>query len=137
MVFVLAIIGMICWGVAPVFVKTGLRDVNPLVGLSIRTFFTAAFLLSWMIINGSISQLKIVSTNSILLLCIEALFATLIGDLAYFAAVKRGSASLVTIIMSSSPLITIICSVAFLGEKLTIGRIIGSLFIITGIVLVI
>jgi Predicted membrane protein len=137
MVFILAFIGMICWGVAPLFVKLGLRDIDPLVGLAIRTAFTIIVISGVMLINGSIFELKNVPPKTFLLLAAEALLATLIGDLAYFAAIKRGAVSLVTIIMSSSPLVTIICSVIFLGEQVTSARVIGAALIILGIIIAI
>lgn len=137
MVYILAVIGMICWGVAPVFVKIGLKDINPLVGLSIRTFFTAGVIALWMIINGSIVELKNIPLKTFVLLAIEATLATLIGDLCYFSAVKRGSVSVVTLIMSSSPLVTVLCSVLLLGEKITVWRIVGACFIIMGITMII
>jgi bacterial/archaeal transporter family protein len=135
MVFLLAFIGMTCWGIAPLFVKLGLKDVNPLVGLAIRTAFTILILTSLMFIDGSFSKLKSISLSVFILLGIEAVLATLIGDLAYFAAIKRGSISLVTVIMASSPLVTIICSILFLGEQITLARAIGAGLIILGIVI--
>jgi len=137
MVFILAFIGMICWGVAPLFVKLGLKDIDPLVGLAIRTAFTIIVISGVMLINGSIFKLGSIPPKTFLLLGAEALLATLIGDLAYFAAVKRGAVSLVTIIMSSSPLVTIICSIIFLGEQITIARVLGAGLIILGIIIAI
>jgi transporter family protein len=135
MVFLLAIIGMTCWGIAPIFVKVGLKNINPILGLSIRTMVTAVFITGWMIVDGSISNLKNISSFTVFLLAIEAILATLIGDLSYFAAVKKGSVTLVTIIMSSSPLVTMICAVLFLGEQITTCRVIGAGLIIIGITL--
>ena len=137
MVFIFAFIGMICWGVAPLFVKLGLKDIDPLVGLAIRTAFTIIVISGVMLINGSIFKLGSIPPKTFLLLGAEALLATLIGDLAYFAAVKRGAVSLVTIIMSSSPLVTIICSIIFLGEQITIARVLGAGLIILGIIIAI
>ncbi|HEX3030639.1 MAG TPA: EamA family transporter [Bacillota bacterium] len=135
MVYVLAFIGMFCWGVAPLFVKLGLQSINPLVGLAIRTTFTIIIIFSWMLMDGSFLKLKYVSSSALLLLAIEAVLATLVGDLAYFAAIKRGEVSLVTIIMACSPLITIACSILFLGEQVTVARMIGAGLIIVGIVM--
>lgn len=137
MVFLLALIGMICWGIAPIFVKLGLKDVNPLIGLFVRTTFTLIVISGWMFLDGSITKVKNLTPTALTLLAAEAVFATLIGDLAYFAAIKRGAVSLVTIIMSSSPLITIICSIIFLGEHVTMTRLLGTGLIIIGIVLAI
>lgn len=133
MVYILALVGMVCWGISPIFAKLGLKDVNPLVGLSIRTIFTAIVVTVWIILNGSVGEIKAIPGRSILLLLIEAALATVIGDLAYFAALKQGSASIVMLIMACSPLVTILCSVFFLSEKMTIPNIIGAFLIIVGI----
>lgn len=135
MVFILALIGMLCWGIAPLFVKLGLKGVDPLVGLAVRTTFTIIIITGIMFINGSIFKLGSIPAASLVLLALEAIFATLIGDLAYFAAIKRGAVSLVTIIMSSSPLVTIIFSVIFLGEQVTLARVAGAGLIILGIII--
>jgi transporter family protein len=91
---------------------------------------------SWVICSGSLSQVKSVTVNSWILIGIEAILATLVGDLAYYAAIKKGDVSFVTIIMSSSPLITILCSVVFLGEQITFVRLVGSCLILLGIILI-
>jgi len=137
MVLIWSIIGMLCWGISPVFAKMGLQHINPLVGLSIRTIITTGLVFSWMMMNGSISQVRTISSGTFLLLGIEAALATVIGDLAYFAAVKRGSVSMVTTIMASSPLVTIIFATLFLGEVMTLKRFIGSCIVIIGIVLIV
>ena len=136
MVFIFALIGMFCWGITPIFLKIGLHNINPLVGLALRTMFTTGLLIGWMIISGTISQLKGIPFTSWFLIGLEAIIATLIGDLAYFAAIKWGEVSLVTIIMSSSPLVTILCSILFLGERITLERIAGAGLILIGIILI-
>jgi bacterial/archaeal transporter family protein len=137
MFYLLAIIATVCWGLAPIFAKIGLRDMNPMVGLAIRTGVTTILLTGWMLLDGSIFKLNQINLPSFLILASEAILATLIGDWAYYSAVKIGSASLVTIIMSCSPLVTIAISVAFLGEPVTVKRIIGIFLVIGGIILAI
>lgn len=135
MVFLLSLVGTICWGIAPIFVKMGLANLNPAVGLLVRTIITAGLIFSWMCIDGSITQFRNVSMAAIIILAIEAVLATFIGDLSYFAAIKKGSVAMVTTIMASAPLITIIFSVLFLGEVMTIKRFLGTCFVILGIIL--
>jgi transporter family protein len=137
MVYFFAIIGMICWGISPLFAKLGLKDVNPIVGLSVRTFFTAGVLLLWMLLIGGFDEFRQIPLKTLLLLVIEALLATLIGDLAYFAALKRGSASIVMLIMACSPVVTILCSVLFLHERLTMTNLLGACLAIIGLILII
>lgn len=137
MVYVFAIIGMICWGVSPIFAKLGLRQLPPLVGLSIRTLFTTIVIFIWMFFNGSIVELRTIPAKTIMYLVAEAFLATLIGDLAYFAALKQGSPSIVMLIMACSPLVTILCSMIFLNDKLSFVNSIGAGLIIIGIFLLI
>jgi transporter family protein len=137
MVYIFAIIGMICWGISPIFAKLGLKDVSPLAGLSVRTFFTAAIIFLWLILSGSIEELRGIPAKTLFLLIIEAILATLIGDFAYFAALRQGSASIVMLIMALSPVVTIICSVIFLNEHLTYTHLIGACLAIIGLILII
>lgn len=136
-VFLLSLFGMVCWGVAPIFAKLALKNLNPIVGLIFRTLFAAGIVTCWSLVGGKFQQLKGITMNTWMLIAIEAILATLIGDLAYFAAIKKGDVSLVTIIMSSSPLVTLIFACIFLGEKITFIKVMGAILVITGIALII
>jgi transporter family protein len=137
MVFFLAVFGMVCWGIAPIFAKIGLKNVDPSAGLTIRTIFAACVVTSWALMSCNVAQLRGIPLNSWLLIAVEAILATLVGDLAYYAAIKKGDVSLVTIIMSSSPLVTILCAVIFLGEQITLLRLAGAILVVLGIILII
>lgn len=134
-VFLLAFFGMICWGIAPIFAKVGLIGVNPLAGLVIRTLIAAGLVSSWVALSGSFSLVKNIPVNSWILLAVEAILATLVGDLAYYAAIKKGEVSFVSVVMASSPLVTMLCATIFLGEQITATRVVGASFIILGIIL--
>lgn len=137
MVIWLAIFGMICWGIAPIFAKIGLNSVNPMAALALRTMVAAGLVSSWIWVTGSFEQVKGIPLNAWFLLGMEAILATLIGDLAYYAAIKKGNVSVVTVIMASSPLVTMLCATLFLGEHLTNYQIVGATFIILGIILMV
>lgn len=136
-VLFLSLFGMVCWGVAPVFAKAALKNIDPVAGLALRTIFAASVVSGWVIVSGSFSSVSRIPAGTWWLIGTEALLATLVGDLAYYAALKKGDVSLVTIIMSSSPLITILCSIAFLGEQITLVRLIGAALVIAGIILIV
>lgn len=136
MVIWIALFGMVCWGIAPIFAKLGLNNVNPVAGLVLRTMMAACLVTSWVGFSGTVGQLKGISFNSWLLIGIEAVLATVVGDLAYYTAIKDGNVSVVSIIMSIAPLVTMVCSSIFLGEPLTIWRVIGAGYIIFGMILI-
>ncbi|MEN6348427.1 MAG: EamA family transporter [Syntrophomonas sp.] len=135
MVFWLAVFGMICWGIAPIFAKMGLRNVNPIAGLTLRTILAAGLVSSWVGITGGFGLLKAIPPMSWLLIGIEAILATLVGDWAYYAAIKHGEVSMVSIIMASSPLVTMLFASVFLGEHITILRVVGACLIVLGILM--
>lgn len=136
-VFWLAVFGMICWGIAPIFAKIGLSNVDPVAALAIRTLMAATLVTGWLGLSGDFQQFRSIPANSWFLIGIEAILATLVGDLAYYAAIKRGEVSIVTVIMASSPLVTMMGAVLFLGEEISFYKIIGASFIILGIILII
>ncbi|MEN6326435.1 MAG: EamA family transporter [Syntrophomonas sp.] len=137
MVYLLAIFGMICWGIAPIFAKVGLNNVNPLAGLLLRTIIAAVLVTTWVGVSGSIVMIKNIPHVSWILLAAEAILATVVGDLAYYYAIKHGDVSVVALIMSTSPLITMICAALLLGEPITTWKVIGACYIIFGVVLII
>ncbi|MGE5474713.1 MAG: EamA family transporter [Ignavibacteriales bacterium] len=136
MVFLLALFGMICWGLAPIFAKLGLANVNPMAGLALRTYISVSLLTTWVLCNGTWLEFRNISKQATWMIAIEALLATLIGDLAYYAALKYGQVTFVTIVMSCSPLVSMMAAVLFLNEQLTIIRFLGSVLIILGLGLI-
>ena len=136
MVLLLALFGMFCWGLAPVFGKLGLSQVNPLAGLVLRTYLSAGLLTLWVIFNGTMEQVKMIPWQSWILIGIEGILATLVGDLAYYAAIKYGEVSFVTIVMACSPLVSMMLAVIFLGEQITVFRLLGAVMVIGGLILV-
>ncbi|HHY98973.1 MAG TPA: DMT family transporter [Firmicutes bacterium] len=136
LVFLLAIFGVICWGVAPVFGRLGLDKVDPITGLCLRTLIAATIVGSWLLATGYTWRLHNVPLRSWLLLGVEAIFATLLGDLAYYAALKLGKVSNVSLIMSTSPVITLWMAHSILGEQLTWLQIAGCFLIVLGLFLV-
>lgn len=132
----MAILAMICWGIAPLFAKAGLNNTNPIAGLILRTMIAAVIVSGWLGLSGNMQQMKTIPVNSWVLLAVEALLATILGDLAYYVAIKNEDVSVVAMIMSTSPLITLLCAAVFLGEAITAWKVIGAAYIILGIVLI-
>lgn len=135
MVFWLAVFGMICWGIAPLFAKVGLKNVSPVYGLALRTLLAAILVGSWVGVSGNLATFKTIPAISWLLIGIEAVLATLVGDWAYYAAIKHGDVSMVSVVMASSPLVTMLCASMFLGEHITLLRVVGACLIVLGILM--
>jgi transporter family protein len=76
--FIFAILGAICYGMAPLFAKAGLGKTEALLGLSIRSFVIVITLLIILTASGSINKLQQLDLKTILLLAGEGLLAGLL-----------------------------------------------------------
>lgn len=131
-----ALFGALCWGLAPVFGKIGLQQIDPVTGLAGRTLIAGGVVLIWLLTAGRVPALESIPAKAWLLLAAEGLLATLIGDLAYYAALKHGQAGEVTVVFAASPLVTLWVSHRWLAEALTWQKAIGALFVAVGVVLI-
>lgn len=132
----LALLGMVCWGLAPLFAKAGLRHLAPLDGLVARSLVTLTFIFAWALAAGSFRRLGTLSAQEWALLGSEAMLATLAGDLAYFAAIKQGSPGVIAVVLSASPVITVWAAGLFMGERFSPAQWWGTLLVMAGVVLV-
>jgi transporter family protein len=133
----LAIFAAICWGLAPIVAKTALRNVSTMMGMGIRSMLAAGLVMGWLLVSG---RYKYAATDlnprSVFWFTVEALLATVVGDAAYFYALKHGHAGHVSLIMATSPLITLLTAVLLLDEPVTGIKVIGGLLIMAGLILV-
>lgn len=132
----LAVLGALCWGLAPVAGKVGLAGVEPVVGLALRTLMASALVVGFVMGSGAWGQLERVPVGSWLPIGIEALLATLAGDLAYYAALKQGHASTVAVVMAASPLATVAAAALWLREPVSWQVVVGAALIVAGVALV-
>lgn len=136
MATICALLGMLCWGLAPIFGKLGLAGVNPVTALSLRTFLAASMVLGWVVLNKNYNDFGNIPPLFWVFIAIEAILATLVGDLAYFVALKHGNVNTVSLIMACAPIITLLASFFLLGEKVTIYQALGAFFITLGLTMV-
>lgn len=123
-------------GLAPIFGKFGLKNVDPAVALSIRSFFISAIMLGWLMLNRDINPVNNISLGGWIFIALEGLCAALLGQLFYYYALKSGDASMVVPLIASFPLFTFIIASIFLGDKVTLTKIAGLGLIILGVVLI-
>jgi len=123
-------------GLAPIFGKFGLKNVDPAVALSIRSFFISAIMLGWLMLNRDINPVTNISLGGWIFIALEGLCAALLGQLFYYYALKSGDASMVVPLIASFPLFTFIIASIFLGDKVTMTKIAGLGLIIMGVVLI-
>jgi len=123
------------WGIAPIFGKLGLGDLQPLAALTIRSVIISLLLIIAITIKGQWGFVAEATSKDIVYIALEGICAALLGQLAYYYALKLGEVSRISPIVAAFPLVALVLSILFLGEKVTIYKIIAGLLIVTGIVL--
>ncbi|MFZ5435304.1 MAG: EamA family transporter [Bacillota bacterium] len=131
--FGFALLAASLWGVAPVFARMGLAKADPLLALTVRSSVITAILWVVVTVSGRLNQLFAIAPRSAGFIAMEGVTASLLGHLALYWALKTGEASVVTPVTSAYPIITIILAAVFLGEQLTVAKILGTAIVLAGL----
>jgi len=132
----LLIATMVLWGSTPLIEKLGLKDVDPLMGIFIRSLVITVILFVFYLFSGRLNELTKITVKNFSLFAASGIMAGLIGMWTYFYLLKEGMTSKIVPIAASYPLITAVLSIFVLGEQVTLQRIIGIVLTIVGIILV-
>lgn len=133
--YTLGLITLVLWGIAPIFGKLGLSNIDPLPALMIRSSMVTTILIIAVIVTGKWAAVIAAEGRNIMFIALEGLCAALIGQLAYYYAIKSGEVSKVGLIVAGAPLVTILLAFAVLHEKITLYKIAGAASVVLGIVL--
>lgn len=131
--FIYSILVLICWGLAPIFAKTGLAKLPPLTAVAFRNTFITIMFLSALFISGQARGIMSSDIKSVFLILIEASLAGLIGQYFYYKAVKVWEASRVVPIVGAYPLVSFIVAVILLSEKVTLIKSLGAVLVVIGV----
>ena len=122
----------LCFSIAHILIRRGLVGSNAMTGASISLFMSAAVL--WCLVPFFVS-LSALWTPSIVIFVIAGIFAPGIGrTLSYVGIEKIGVARSVPI-ANSSPIFASVFAVIFLAEAWLLQNIVGTLLVISGVVI--
>ena len=123
-------------GMTSILAKCGIKKTDSNVATFIRTLVVLPLsLLMALIVNPNFS-LGAVSSKTLVFLVLSGL-ATGASWLCYFRALSKGDINKVVPIDKSSTVLTIILAVIFLGERVTVYKTLGVVFIAIGTLLMI
>jgi len=119
-----------------IFAKAGLKNVNSDLATAIRT--VVILLITWgiVIFRGNAKGLPGLSRNNWLFLILSAI-ATGLSWLFYYRALQLGKVSEVSVIDKGSIVFTILLSVLFLREPLTLRVVIAAALIFGGMLVLV
>jgi len=136
MAAVLLVITMLLWGTTPIIEKLGLREVDPLTGVLIRSLVITIILLVIFIAKGRMHELANVGLRNFSLFAASGIMAGLVAMWTYFYVLKGGATSKIVPIAAAYPLVTALLGIFILKEEVTVQRLVGIVLTIVGIVLV-
>jgi len=132
--FYFAILAALVWGIAPILEKTGLKNIEPLSGVIVRSsgIILGAVIVSLCNINIFKSALR-ADLKTILFLFMGGILASILGQIFFYNALKHGEVSKMVPIAATYPLVSFLLGLLFFGESFTIAKGLGIGFIILGV----
>ncbi len=126
------IAAMVSWGISDFFVAKSARGCDPLKAF----FWSQLVALGLMfIVFYEFFELPDFSSEVIILLLASGFF-TVVANLSFYKSLRQGQVSIVMPVASCWALVTVIFSLIFLGESLTVFNAVGVILAILGVVLV-
>jgi bacterial/archaeal transporter family protein len=129
---VYAILSAFFAALVAIFGKIGIKGVDSNLAVAIRTVVIVFFAWGIVLIQGNASELFRISRYSYVFIVLSAI-ATGLSWLFYYKALQLGEASKVAPIDKLSVALTIILAFIFLGEKPTMGNVIGGGLVAAGV----
>lgn len=118
-----------------ILIKMGLKGINPILSLTLRSVVVCFLLLISIIINGSYKEIKTLNKNTIMWIVITAV-VTFLTWIFYYLALNKQDANKVASIDKVSLIIVILLSILVLKEKIKGIGLIGIILILIGSILV-
>ena len=123
-------------GITAILAKIGIKNTDSNLATAVRTIVILIF--SWLMvfIVGSFNTITELTTKTIIFLILSGQ-ATGLSWLCYFKALQLGNVNKVTPIDKSSTILTMVLAMIFLGEKITLMKVISIILIGIGTYLMI
>lgn len=131
-----AILSMLFAGFTSVLAKYGLQNINPDLGLGIRTTTIFFLITIYNLVSDKLKDLPLLTNKQWLLLVCSGITTTF-SWIFYYRAMKDGPVSYVASIDKASIVITLVLSFILLKEPLTPKIMIGAGLILVGMVVLI
>ncbi len=123
-------------GITSILAKCGIQKTDSTVATAIRTIVVLIFSWLMVVITGTIGEISSIQGKTLLFLILSGL-STGASWLFYFHAIQIGNINKVVAIDKSSTVLTILLALIFLGEGISVEKLIAVLLIEIGTLLMI
>lgn len=115
-----------------IFGKIGIKGVDSNLAVAIRTIVIVIFAWGIIYLQGNWKDIFKISKYSYVFIILSAI-ATGLSWLFYYKALQLGEASRVAPIDKLSVALTVLLAFVFLGERATLGNVLGGLLVVAGV----
>ena len=128
-----AILAALIWGCAPVIEKLGLSKIDPNAGVFFRTLGVVAGIPILVYFNRTAIRSSLTNLHpELIFLMVGGFLASIVGQLFFYNALKFGEASKTVPLGATYPLVSFILAFFLLGEKFTLAKLSGIIFVLLG-----
>ena len=119
-----------------IFGKIGMKQVDSNLAVALRTLIIVFFAWGIVLFQGNIGDVWKIPRYAYVFIVLSAI-ATGLSWLFYYKALQLGEVSRVAPIDKLSILLTVVLAFLFLGEKPTLGNVLGGLLVTAGVMVTI
>ncbi len=134
--WIFLLITILCWGITPFIEKYALQNIDPIDGLFVRCVGVFIIFSLFYIFSGRIKNVFDMPLKNIGLFILSGILAGLVGMYFYFKVLKISPTSKIVPLASVYPLITAILGIIIFKEGIGWSRIVGTILIVIGVLLV-
>ncbi len=127
-----ALAAALSWGISSVFVRLGLRYVSTTLG-TLVSLFSGLLFIGVLALLLQLDDLKALSLAAIALFALIGVLNFAIGRYFNFMSISHLGIGRSTPILASSPLFAMVIAVAFTGESVSAGTLVGTALILAGV----
>ncbi|MBI4533867.1 MAG: EamA family transporter [Candidatus Melainabacteria bacterium] len=134
--FTLSILTAAIWGIIPFFEKHAVAAVdNGFAAVAIRNIGAAIGIFLPLVSASARAALPTVPLKAVLFLIFAGFIGSVVGQLTYLTAMRLGEVSRVTPVAATWPVVTLVVALAFMGEPISLKKILAVGFIVGGVLL--
>lgn len=133
--FFLALLTAFIWGFVPFLEKIGISSVEPSAAYIVRCSGVMVGAVITICFYSPFPSIGKMGFKPIFFLILAGILAGFVAQLVFYKAIKTGEISRIIPVTSCYPLFTFVLGWIFLGEEITISKVVGMLLILGGILL--
>ncbi|MDP6102520.1 MAG: DMT family transporter [Dehalococcoidia bacterium] len=124
-----------CWGFSAILVRLGLQHLRPTTG-TWTSLVPGGILVMSLAVVFNLDDITTLAAIAFFWFALGGLFAFALGRFLNAVSIQKAGVARATPLFSTAPLFATILAIIFLGETITLWLLLGTVTIVTGIILI-